>query len=171
MPVDLPAGGITLHHCQTLHKTASIRPSNAAPSRFTICRPAHVPAQRRLSVRLVQPSHAYAVINLISRSRIILNLSISQFQTPMPIKISLIGGQRCLSLNLMRDLCLTPNLYGSTINFMDIDKARSMPSTIVSAPCQRGGCQFKLKTLDGANHQGRRFCDQHRLYQPQPTAG
>ena len=39
----------------------------------------------------------------------------------MPIKISLIGaGSAVFSLNLMRDLCLTPNLYGSTISFIEL---------------------------------------------------
>ena len=39
----------------------------------------------------------------------------------MPIKISLIGaGSAVFSLNLMRDLCLTSNLYGSTISFIEL---------------------------------------------------
>src|SRR5262245_11043583 len=43
----------------------------------------------------------------------------------MPVKISLIGaGSAVFSLNLIRDLCLTPNLRGSTISFMDIDQGR-----------------------------------------------
>ncbi len=43
----------------------------------------------------------------------------------MSVKISLIGaGSAVFSLNLLRDLCLTPNLYGSTISLMDIDAER-----------------------------------------------
>jgi alpha-galactosidase/6-phospho-beta-glucosidase family protein len=43
----------------------------------------------------------------------------------MPVKISLIGaGSAVFSLNLIRDLCLTPNLRGGTISFMDIDQGR-----------------------------------------------
>jgi len=43
----------------------------------------------------------------------------------MAIKISLIGaGSAVFSLNLIRDLCLTPNLAGSTISFMDINEER-----------------------------------------------
>lgn len=43
----------------------------------------------------------------------------------MPTKIALIGaGSAVFSLNLVRDICLTPNLAGSTISFMDIDEAR-----------------------------------------------
>lgn len=43
----------------------------------------------------------------------------------MPVKIALIGaGSAVFSLNLIRDLCLTPNLSGSTICFMDIDQER-----------------------------------------------
>ena len=39
----------------------------------------------------------------------------------MPIKISLIGaGSAVFSLNLMRDLCLTPNIYSSTISFIEL---------------------------------------------------
>jgi alpha-galactosidase len=43
----------------------------------------------------------------------------------MPVKISIIGaGSAMFSLSLIRDLCLTPNLAGSTVTFMDIDEAR-----------------------------------------------
>jgi alpha-galactosidase len=43
----------------------------------------------------------------------------------MPVKISIIGaGSAVFSLNLIRDLCLTPNLAGSTISFMDINEGR-----------------------------------------------
>jgi len=41
------------------------------------------------------------------------------------IKISLIGaGSGCFSLSLIKDICLTPNLAGSTISFMDINEER-----------------------------------------------
>ncbi|QHW35524.1 hypothetical protein GZH47_32065 (plasmid) [Paenibacillus rhizovicinus] len=40
-------------------------------------------------------------------------------------KISIIGaGSGAFSLGLIRDLCLTPNLEGSTVHFMDIDSDR-----------------------------------------------
>ncbi|HVU14675.1 MAG TPA: hypothetical protein VHD90_25540 [Phototrophicaceae bacterium] len=43
----------------------------------------------------------------------------------MPVKISIIGaGSAMFSLRLVIDLCLTPNLAGSTISFMDIDEDR-----------------------------------------------
>jgi alpha-galactosidase len=43
----------------------------------------------------------------------------------MPIKIALIGaGSGAFSLSLIRDLCLTPNLAGSTVAFMDINLQR-----------------------------------------------
>ncbi|MEO8396787.1 MAG: alpha-glucosidase/alpha-galactosidase, partial [Chloroflexota bacterium] len=43
----------------------------------------------------------------------------------MSIKISIIGaGSAVFSLRLVIDLCLTPNLEGSTISFMDIDEGR-----------------------------------------------
>lgn len=43
----------------------------------------------------------------------------------MSVKISIIGaGSAVFSLRLVIDLCLTPNLAGSTISFMDIDEAR-----------------------------------------------
>ena len=43
----------------------------------------------------------------------------------MTVKISIIGaGSAMFSLNLIRDFCLTPNLSGSTISFMDIDEGR-----------------------------------------------
>ena len=43
----------------------------------------------------------------------------------MTVKISIIGaGSANFSLSLIRDLCLTPNLRGSTVSFMDIDPVR-----------------------------------------------
>lgn len=44
---------------------------------------------------------------------------------PTPIKIGVIGaGSATFSAGLMRDVCLNPNLLGSTITFMDIDRER-----------------------------------------------
>lgn len=41
------------------------------------------------------------------------------------VKISVIGaGSAVFSLNLIKDLCLTPNLEGSTVSFMDTDEER-----------------------------------------------
>ena len=43
----------------------------------------------------------------------------------MGIKISIIGaGSGQFSLGIVRDLCLSPGLWGSTVSFMDIDEAR-----------------------------------------------
>lgn len=43
----------------------------------------------------------------------------------MAVKISIIGaGSAIFSLNLIKDLCLTPKLQDSTVSFMDIDEAR-----------------------------------------------
>ena len=43
----------------------------------------------------------------------------------MTVKISLIGaGSGAFSLSLIRDICLTENLRGSTISFMDINPQR-----------------------------------------------
>jgi len=43
----------------------------------------------------------------------------------VPVKISIIGaGSAVFSLRLIIDLCLTPNLEGSTISFMDINQER-----------------------------------------------
>jgi alpha-galactosidase len=78
----------------------------------------------------------------------------------MPVKIALIGaGSAVFSLNLLRDLCLTPNLNGSTITMMDIDAGRL---EAVHALCQRYaaevGAELHLETtldrrraLDGAD--------------------
>src|SRR5919198_2486702 len=42
-----------------------------------------------------------------------------------PVRISVIGaGSGVFSLGLVKDLCLTPNLRGSEISFMDIDPER-----------------------------------------------
>jgi alpha-galactosidase len=43
----------------------------------------------------------------------------------MPANICIVGaGSAVFSLNLVRDLCLTPSLRGSRVTFMDIDQAR-----------------------------------------------
>ena len=43
----------------------------------------------------------------------------------MTVKISLIGaGSGAFSLSLIRDICLTENLRGSTVSFMDINPQR-----------------------------------------------
>ncbi len=43
----------------------------------------------------------------------------------MGVRISIIGaGSACFSLSLIRDICLTPNLRGATVSFMDIDRGR-----------------------------------------------
>jgi alpha-galactosidase len=43
----------------------------------------------------------------------------------MPHRITIIGaGSAVFSLSMVRDLCLTPNLRGSQVTFMDIDQAR-----------------------------------------------
>lgn len=66
-------------------------------------------------------------------------------------KITVIGaGSAVFSLNLIRDLCLTPNLRGSTLHFMDIDEGRL---DAVHALCARYaaevGMEFNLlKTTD-----------------------
>ena len=43
----------------------------------------------------------------------------------MGTRISIIGaGSAVFSLSIIRDICLTPNLQGSTVTFMDIDEER-----------------------------------------------
>ncbi len=43
----------------------------------------------------------------------------------MSVKISIIGaGSAVFSLSLIRDICLTPNLQGSTVSFMDVNQER-----------------------------------------------
>jgi len=44
---------------------------------------------------------------------------------PRPVRISVIGaGSAVFSLGIVRDVCLTPNLAGSQVSFMDIDPER-----------------------------------------------
>ena len=44
---------------------------------------------------------------------------------PTPIKVSVIGaGSAQFSLGLVKDLCLTENLNGSLVSFMDINEER-----------------------------------------------
>jgi alpha-galactosidase len=43
----------------------------------------------------------------------------------MPIKVTVIGaGSATFSLGLVKDLCLTQNLAGSQVSFMDVDEGR-----------------------------------------------
>ena len=42
-----------------------------------------------------------------------------------PVKITVIGaGSTTFSLGLVKDLCLTQNLAGSLVSFMDVDETR-----------------------------------------------
>ena len=78
----------------------------------------------------------------------------------MGTKISVIGaGSAVFSLSIIQDICLTPNLQGSTISFMDIDRSRLDASHRL---CQRYaaevGIQLDLckttdrhESLDGAD--------------------
>jgi len=69
----------------------------------------------------------------------------------MPVKISIIGaGSASFSLQMIRDICLTHNLEGSTVSFMDINPARLDAAYVL---CQRYanelGVRLHLeKTLD-----------------------
>lgn len=58
-------------------------------------------------------------------------------------KITLLGaGSAVFSLNVVRDLCLTPNLRGSTVHFMDIDAGRL---DAVHALCARYAAEVGLE--------------------------
>jgi alpha-galactosidase len=78
----------------------------------------------------------------------------------MSVKISIIGaGSAVFSLNMIRDLCLTPNLQGSTVCFMDINEERlNAAFALCSRYAQEVGNKLKLekttdrkKALKGAN--------------------
>jgi len=59
------------------------------------------------------------------------------------VKISIIGaGSASFSVRLIRDLCLTPNLEGSTVSFMDINKERL---DAVYAFCRKYAMEMKIK--------------------------
>lgn len=61
----------------------------------------------------------------------------------MATKISLIGaGSAVFSLNLIRDICLTPNLAGSVIHMMDINPARLEAAYTL---CQRYAAEVGVK--------------------------
>jgi alpha-galactosidase len=58
-------------------------------------------------------------------------------------KIALIGaGSTVFSLNLIRDLCLTPSLRGSSVHFMDINPARL---DAVHALCSRYAAEVRIQ--------------------------
>ena len=79
----------------------------------------------------------------------------------MGIKISIIGaGSAVFSLSLIRDICLTPNLQGSTVSFMDIDRERlDAAHTLCQRYAAEVGIQLDLqKTTDRrASMQGADF--------------
>ena len=93
----------------------------------------------------------------------------------METKISIIGaGSGAFSLSLIRDICLTPNLRGSTVSFMDIDPDRPR-GRLCRLPtlCPRVG----VRVAPGKDPRpprivaGRRFCDQHCAgSRPSPAA-
>jgi alpha-galactosidase len=57
---------------------------------------------------------------------------------PPSNKISIIGaGSACFSLSLIRDVCLTPSLAGSTVSFMDVDAERL--ETVHALACRYAG--------------------------------
>ncbi len=59
------------------------------------------------------------------------------------IKISIIGaGSAVFSADLVRELCLTPNLEGSTVSFMDINEERLKA---VYSVCERYTDEMKIK--------------------------
>jgi len=67
------------------------------------------------------------------------------------VKISVIGaGSAVFSLNLIKDLCLTPNLQGSTISFMDINEERlNTAYTLCRRYADEINAKFEFeKTLD-----------------------
>lgn len=69
----------------------------------------------------------------------------------MDIKIAVIGaGSAVFSLSMIRDLCLTPNLSGSRIVFMDIDQSRlDAAYTLCQRYAQEVGTTLRLeKTTD-----------------------
>lgn len=66
-------------------------------------------------------------------------------------KISIIGaGSAVFSLNLIRDICLTPSLAGSTISLMDVDSNRLAAITLLCERyAQEMGIRIKVEsTLD-----------------------
>ena len=79
----------------------------------------------------------------------------------MSTKISIIGaGSAVFSLSLIRDICLTPNLQGSTVSFMDIDQERlDAAHTLCQRYAAEVGIQLDLqKTTDRrASMQGADF--------------
>src|SRR5689334_8247671 len=63
----------------------------------------------------------------------------------MAHKISIIGaGSAVFSLSMVRDICLTPSLRGSTVSFMDVDQGRL---DAIHALCRRYAEEIGI-TLD-----------------------
>lgn len=78
----------------------------------------------------------------------------------MSIKISVIGaGSSVFSLNLVRDICLTPNLHGSVVSLMDIDEQRlDSIHSLLARYSEETGAKLRLekttdrrKSIDGAD--------------------
>lgn len=72
---------------------------------------------------------------------------------PRPVRISVIGaGSGVFSLGLVKDICLTPNLNGSEISFMDIDADRlEFVQKLATRYARELGADLRFeKTLDRA---------------------
>lgn len=72
---------------------------------------------------------------------------------PRPVRISVIGaGSGVFSLGLVKDICLTPNLNGSEISFMDIDADRlEFVQKLATRYAHELGADLRFeKTLDRA---------------------
>ncbi len=72
---------------------------------------------------------------------------------PRPVRISVIGaGSGVFSLGLVKDICLTPNLNGSEISFMDIDADRlEFVHKLATRYARELGADLRFeKTLDRA---------------------
>src|SRR5215472_15042331 len=72
---------------------------------------------------------------------------------PRPIRIGVIGaGSGVFSLGLVKDLCLTPNLRGSEVSFMDVDPERlETVHKLASRYADELGAQMRFEsTIDRA---------------------
>ena len=88
-------------------------------------------------------------------------------------KIALIGaGSAVFSVSLIRDLCLTPNLAGSVVTFMDIDESRLDGAfNLCRRFAEEVGIQLNLeRTTDRPRSPaGSGLRDQHRTRRRSPS--
>ena len=91
----------------------------------------------------------------------------------MKVDTVIIGaGSAVFSLSMIRDLCLTPNLHGCEISFMDVDMARLDAAYQRGRDEERAACVAHLRAWrDRKRGDEREGCEHRPILVPRHRAG